>query len=251
MTTQNEIKIKKLLKKIPACTVITAQQLNSMGVSHDLMKAYEKSGWLKRIAMGAYTRLDENADLNGALYALQNYAKMDIHLGGLSALDKLYGLAHFLRDNERVHLFATLQKRCPAWFKKVYGNSVDVCYTNFLPVSTGIDTLSFGNFYLKVPSLERALLELLYSVPNEVTVSEAYAVIEMVQSIKVPLMQSLLESCASVKVKRLFLCMVENAGLQWFSLLDVGRIDLGSGFREIGSDGILYSKYNLVIPRLE
>ena len=250
MAIQNQIKIKQVLSGIPAKTVVTAKQLSAMGVNHVLVADYEKLGWFKRIANGAYTRMQEEANLDGAIYALQQGDMPAVHVGGSTALNDYYGKMHFVKVGVKKQLFTPLSKRVPTWFTKVYGGGVGVTYTDFLPSELGLQERKTDNFSVLVSSMERAILEMLYLVPAKVTVAEAYAIMETVQSVRVHLVQELLEKCRSVKVKRLFQCFAENAYMQWFDMLDLSRIDLGSGVRKIGKNGILYPKYNLVIPKL-
>lgn len=251
MTAQNGINIKDILAETPFGTVVTAKKLASMGVSRSLVRSYEKSGWLKRLANGAYTRLEESADINGALYALQNDCGLLAHQGAHSALKNLYAKIHYAKGEDVIHLFAPEGTKLPTWFKTAYGGQYILHLTNFLPPDEGMTKQSEATFSLKVPTVERALLEMLYLVPDTVTVQEAYSITETVMSVKATDMQALLERCKSVKVKRLLLCFAENAGLQWFDALDVQKIDLGAGVRSLKKGGKLYEKYGLVIPELE
>lgn len=63
------------------------------------------------------------------------------------------------------------------------------------------------------------------------------------------LVQDLLEICSSIKVKRLFLCLAERIGHEWFHYLDLTKIDLGRGKRSIVKGGRYDSKYQITIPR--
>jgi len=73
---------------------------------------------------------------------------------------------------------------------------------------------------------------------------------ELLTSVKPALIQALLEQCSSVKVKRLFLYMSDRAGHAWRNRLDLSRIDLGSGIREIEKGGKVDRNYNIVIGDL-
>lgn len=241
------IKINQVLRNIPVGTVVTAEKLRSLGVSHGLSQIYVKGGWLTRVSNGAYTRLDESADLNGGLFALQNNANILVHLGGISATTDLYNRVHYLRNQSRAHLFASAGTKLPVWFSKAYSGKYELHLTDFLPMGMGMVERDFVNFSLNVPSLERALLELCYLVPSVISAQEAFAIMETATVLKPRLLQSLLESCSSVKVKRLFLCFAEESGAQWFSSLNLTRIDLGKGKRSIDTGGKFYPKYNLVV----
>lgn len=251
MTSQNNINIKQILGKIPANTVITAKKLHEEGVSHSLMRFYEKSGWLTRLSNGAYTRLNETANLTGALYALQNDCKISVHIGADSVLRDFYGKLHFVKAEVKSRLFAPSGTKLPVWFKKSYENQFELYCSDFLPQMLGLTDFQNATFSVKIPTVERALLELLYLVPNSVTVQEAYSITETVRTVKPFVMQRLLEQCSSVKVKRLLLCFAEHAGLQWFDVLDAQKINLGSGVRTLESGGTLYAKYSLVMKELD
>jgi len=74
---------------------------------------------------------------------------------------------------------------------------------------------------------------------------------ELLGTVKPAVVQSLLECCASIKVKRLFLYMAERAGLAWVKRLDLASIDLGSGDREITKGGQYDKKYRIVVGNVE
>ena len=251
MIAQNRKNIKQMLSEIPGGTVVTSKKLSSMGISYSLMRSYEKSGWLKRLSQGAYSKLNEHVSLNGAIYALQNDYKLSVHEGAYSALKNFYSKLHYIKDENLIHLFAPIGTKLPAWFKTLFCGKYLLHLTDFLPESAGFEKRDMGLFSVQVSSLERSLLEMLYLVPEKITVQESYSITETVVSLKTSLMQNLLENCSSVKVKRLLLCFAENAGLQCFEALDIQKFDLGSGIRCLEKGGKLYKKYSLVISELE
>jgi hypothetical protein len=55
--------------------------------------------------------------------------------------------------------------------------------------------------------------------------------------------------CRFVKVKRLFMYMVEKHRHPWVGNLDLSRIDFGKGKRRIVSGGELNPKYEITVPR--
>lgn len=246
MSTQKSTNIKQVLNKIPIGSVVTAGMLRSMGVSNGLARNYVKSGWLSRVSNGAYTRLEESADLDGALYALQEEG-YHIHRGGRSALADIYGKMQYIRANTTVHLFAPKWTRLPKWFVKTYGSQYKLHLTDFLPADLGMVKNKVGDFYLEEPSLERSFLELCYMVPSVVSTQEAFEITETIQVLKPKLLQQLLEACTLVKAKRLALCFADLANLQWRKALKESSIDIGSGNRRIDAGGNLYKKYGLVM----
>ena len=63
------------------------------------------------------------------------------------------------------------------------------------------------------------------------------------------LMQTLLEACGSVKVKRLFLYLAERAKLPVMTHLDTSRFNLGKGDRSLTRRGRYVAKYQLLLPK--
>ena len=94
---------------------------------------------------------------------------------------------------------------------------------------------------------ERAVLEVIYDIPDQQSLDEAHYLIEGLTSLRPSLLQPLLEGCRSVKVKRLFLYMAEVHNHAWLRHINESGIDLGSGKREIVKGGKLNEKYNIVV----
>lgn len=250
MNTLDGTNIKQLLKKHPRNTVLTARQLIAYGVSWDLQRVYVRSGWLKRIGPGAYILLEDKVSLDGAVYALQTGLALSVHLGGYSALGERYGKTHNLPVERASELFAFRGEKLPAWFRSNYASNCVVSASSFLPARAGLVDVDSGGFTVKISSLERAMLEMLYLSPERHTLRETYQIMELLTSVKPALIQALLEQCSSVKVKRLFLYMSDRAGHAWRNRLDLSRIALGSGVREIEKGGKVDKNYNIVVGDL-
>jgi len=61
-------------------------------------------------------------------------------------------------------------------------------------------------------------------------------------------LQALLEACTSVKVKRMFLFLADQAKHPWRSKLKDKRIKLGSGKRSLVREGRFDSRYLITVP---
>ena len=72
---------------------------------------------------------------------------------------------------------------------------------------------------------------------------------ESLTSLRPHIVQSLLEYCNSVKVKRLFMYMSDQHNHPWLDNVNISRIDLGRGKRLIVSNGMVDKKYNITVPR--
>ncbi len=64
-------------------------------------------------------------------------------------------------------------------------------------------------------------------------------------------MQKLLEDCTSVKVKRVFLYLSEKLNQSYFARLNLSKIDLGKGKRQIVKNNAQFDKkYQITVPKL-
>src|SRR5690606_107716 len=97
----------------------------------------------------------------------------------------------------------------------------------------GLSKHDFGEFYIEISSLERAMMEFLYLVPKAHSTDHARKLMETLTTLRPSLVQELLEGCSSIKVKRLFMALADELEHRWFVQLDKDKIDLGSGKRTI------------------
>jgi hypothetical protein len=95
------------------------------------------------------------------------------------------------------------------------------------------------------------ILEYLDELPKSSSYAEAKEIMENMISLSPSMVQNLLESCTSLKVKRLFLHLGEKINHPWFKKLNLDVIDLGSGKRVIFENGVLDKKYNITVPKDE
>lgn len=250
MSTKNEVKIKKLLDLHVPGTVILASWLNKKGFSYDLQQRYKKSGWLESIGVGAFKRPNENISWQGAVYSLQQQASLSVHLGGLSALS-LLGYSHYIRTGvETAYLFSNLRIKLPVWFEKYPWNEpVNHTKTSFLPTEIGLEDYNDGAFQIKIASPERAILECLYLTPEKQDLLETYQIMSGLVNLRPEMVQVLLQECKSVKVKRLFLYMLNKANHQWGQFLDLSVVNLGTGDRELVKNGIYDPEFHITVPK--
>jgi len=251
VSTENRTNVKKIFKELPSNAVMTSKWLVEHGVNHDLQKRYERNGWFKRIGTGAYAKLDETFNIDGAIYALQSQLGLSIHIGAMTALNEKYGIMHNVPFNRKTLLFGVRGEKLPAWFKNHFKDSYKLISTDFLPKSLGMVEKGNEYFSTQIPIPERALLELVYLLPDNAGLKETYHIMETVATLRPRKIQELLENCSSIKTKRIFLFLAEKADMPWLGELDVDKIDLGKGFREINKGGIVDYKYQIVIDKPE
>ena len=250
MSTEVSSKINRLLNSQPPGIVMLSSWLVEHGYSHDLQRRYKKSNWLRPIGTGAVIRSNDKVGYEGAIYALQAQGGLTIHPGGRTALS-LLGKAHYLELAARkAVLFGGSGEKLPAWFKKHdWGLKVDYYETSFLTQGLGLTEVEVKNFSIKVSGAARALMECLYLAPRKQELTECFELMEGLNNLPPKQVQTLLEDCQSVKVKRLFLYMAEKANHSWFNYLDIAKIDLGKGKRSIVNNGVFVDKYGITVPK--
>jgi hypothetical protein len=250
MSTEVGSKINKLLNSHPQGIVMLSSWLISQGYSHDLQQRYKKSNWLKSIGVGALIRTNDQVGYEGAIYALQQQSHLTIHPGGRTALSIL-GKAHYLElSANKITLMGTVGEKLPTWFKKYpWGVKVDYYETSFLPSDIGLAEVELKNFSIKVSGATRAMMECLYLAPQKQELMECFELMEGLNNLPPNQVQTLLEKCKSIKVKRLFLYLAEKADHSWFRHLDVNKIDLGKGKRSLISNGVFIDKYGMTVPK--
>lgn len=250
MSLPKDKKLMTLLNEWPPGMVGTTPWLNELGISRQLVQKYKKSGWLAGLGRGAYIKRNEDLDWQGAIYALQKQLHLDVHVGGITALNKL-GMAHYLHLNlKRVFIFSSGNLSLPKWFtEQDWGVEIESVNTSFLPEKHGIREQGYGSFLLASSTAERAILEKIYLSYKNFELLESFQIVEGLNTLRPNLMQELLEKCTSVKVKRLFLYMADKAHLPVMKHLELKKIDKGTGDRSIIKNGVYDSKYGLVLPK--
>lgn len=248
-------KIKALHEDWPKNAIMTSSALKRHGFSDQLIQRYCSSGWLVRIGSGGFIRHSEKPSIEGALYAIQSELKKPIHIGGVTAL-KIHGLAHYLESSPstKTYLYNTTggKHNLPTWFKSFdQEQSLHYIRYHLFSEEIGLKSQQMNSLDVLVSTPERAILEMLYLVPRMISIEHAYQLIENLQTIRPDLMQSLLNKCKHILVKRVFLCLAELARLPVMNHININMIELGAGERTIPPGGKYFPKYKLTIPYKE
>jgi hypothetical protein len=252
MNTKKRNNLNQLLRQWPRGAVYTQPYLSRLGYYHDLVKSYRRNGWLESVGTGAFKLAGDSVDLFCGLYALQKQLKLPVHVGGRTALE-LKGFSHYGRPGaERCFLYAPSGTRLPKWFRQ-YEWAVELSFkaTNLFPqgLSRSFSDYRHKELNIMISAPERAAMEMLYHVPSEQGFDEALKILESLMSLRPGMVQTLLENCGQIKVKRLFLYLVEKLGLPWSENLDLDRIDIGKGKRVVALNGVLDKKYLITVPK--
>ncbi len=257
MARQEDKKLNLFVSQLPSGVLFPSSWLHQHGVSSKLIWWYVKSGWLRQLAKTAYCRTDTKVDGSGVVFGLQQYANLPLHISGITALE-LLGRAHYLPVDgiKTIYLFA--HNRCkalPGWLSKdnEWEEQFIINKTNLFTGENklGVVSQKFDSLDIFLSSPERAILEVMHLVPQQHTYEQAYLLMENLHNLRPNVAQKLLESCRSIKAKRLFLHCADSNQHPWLDEIDAENIELGSGKRIIGEGGVYHPKFRLSLPLLK
>ncbi len=252
MGLQKDEKLNKLLALLPEGVAAPSFWLAEKGYSRQLVRKYVQGNWLVPLGRGVYARPTAEVDWKGLVLGMQRLAKLPFHVGGVTALN-LQGYAHYLplAGEKTYHLWG--QTAVPAWVKAVdLANTFQFHTTQlFDPSVTDMTTTPGGvrDWVLQVSTPERAIMEVLYDVRDDAhSFTHAMELFEGLTSLRPAKVNNLLQHCNSIKVKRLFLFMMEQLNYAWTKRIETDHIDLGHGKRVIVKAGKLNKKYMITVP---
>lgn len=268
-------KINRLQDLLDEGLLAPTSWLEEQGYSRALLSRYTGSGWLTSPARGVYRRPGPPLKWQHVVASLQLLAGSFVHVGGRTALVHR-GLGHYVRMSGAETIFLYGPDVLPAWVNKLglqehFVVRNDAMFGNLrarrdaqgklvdfqgVPLHSGqltafgLQQMAWGawDWELLYASDERAMFEVLQDVPAKESVYEADVLMQGMAHLRPARVAALLQACASVKVKRLFLALAERHRHQWLAHLDVSKVDLGSGKRMLAPGGKLHPKYLITLP---
>lgn len=270
MSVQNGSKLNKLERILPEGLLVTASWLERQGYYRSQRSQYVSAGWLQQPARGVFSRPRGMASWEQVVISLQTLLEFPVSIGGRSALE-LQGYAHYLPQTlKNIHLYS--DKKLPAWVFKLDVEQTFIAHNRlrYLPQvemplqahslterpsenecldsTLRIEHWGQWKWPLVMSTPERAYLELLDELPQKETFHMADVIMEGLVNVSPRRMQSLLETCKSVKVKRLFFFFAERHRHRWLTHINRENIDLGKGNRSLVKGGRLDTKYKITVP---
>lgn len=253
---KNRTKINELITNWIPGAIYSVRWLLEQGYTYSNLQTYKSSGWTKSIGTGAIIKSGDEVHWQGAVWALQEQLKLPVHVGGKTAIEQAGSAQYLTMGREKIFLIAESKIKLPTWFKKMEWNADIIfiqssLFSEKLKTKTlaenGLTLVEFGRFKVIYSSRERAMLEYLNQVPERHSFEEAQEIMENLITLRPKLVQTLLEHCTSIKAKRLFLAFAEKANHPWIKKLDLLRVDLGNGSRQLVQGGEFNSKYKITI----
>ena len=270
MSVQNGSKLNRLERALPEGLLVDASWLEQRGYYGSQRSQYVSAGWLDQPARGVFCRPRGAVSWEQVVISLQTLLKFPVSVGGRSALE-LQGYAHYLPQSQK-SIYLYCDKKLPSWVFKLDIEQTFISHNRlrYLPeVKIPSKALSLDNHLsesevldgalrinrwgqwkwpLVMSTPERAYLELLDELPQKETFHMADVIMEGLVNLSPRRMQSLLENCSSVKVKRLFFFFAERHQHKWFAHIKIKNIDLGKGKRMLVKGGKLDDKYQITVP---
>jgi len=234
--------LKKLLLEINNKPVFY-KYLKGKGYSKQLLYKYVKNGWLEKVHTGIYKKSGAMLNPMDILEAVDLQLGLKFHIGAQSAL-YLQKIMHYLKFDENYIIFLHTDTRINPWLKSL--NYFNFKRKNIL-FSENIGLGIKDN--IQISCAERGLIEMAALAPKEASMAELYKIIKLLPNLDPILMQTILINCKSIKAKRIFLFLAEKVSHKWFKKLEIEKIDLGKGIRQIIKNGIFYKKYKIVASR--
>lgn len=244
-------KIQHILESYPHGALFFGDWLSKQGLTAKEQHSYMKRGWLTRISKGVYALQGTSPTLLQAVAAYNSQLGKQCILGAYTALE-LRGYSHYLPLGKPIaYLFTDKNSKLPSWMvQREWDMTVRYMTTSFLGSGLkAVEPMTVNGDCLLVSSPERAFMECLYLPTAISSLLDLYYIMESLTTLRPKLVQSLLETCTSQKVKRLFVYMAEKASHPWFKALKLDLVSLGTSRYMAVPTGKYISKYNMTIPK--
>lgn len=204
-----------------------------------------------------------------AIMSAQELRPSTFYVGGPTALE-LLGRSHYLRlgDHPTIYLYDP-DGTAPTWLLKLPLDATLAIRIRALFADTllGLEWRRFDlgtgrlgslvpepvraepwDQFLRVAGEERASIEMLDEVPATLGFDHADEIFQGLSNLRPRLVTQLLETCRSVRAKRLFLFYADRHAHAWVKHIDRKDIDLGKGKRQLASGGRLDARYQITVP---
>lgn len=248
MSISNQNKINQLLLLGQTGGLYFSEWLNKQGYSSQLLKKYRESGWLRTLSRGVMYRPNDSLSAYMAIANYNQQLNKNFRVAAHSALE-LAGFNHYVPMGKPLLIVFHPRQHVPEWI------SCDVFDRTFKTFSTDAFTepqvtkIKVNNQDLLTSTPEQAFLECLLLAPLQYAYMDLFYIMEQLTTLRHGMVQKLLETTKSIKVKRMFLYMAEKANHYWYSMLDTTGIDLGTSKLQLVENGVYVSKYKITVPK--
>ncbi|WP_257291804.1 type IV toxin-antitoxin system AbiEi family antitoxin [Endozoicomonas sp. ONNA1] len=248
-------KINWLINHTSPGSLVLQQWLTKNGIRYSLTQKYAKSGWLKKLSSGVYYRPEPGGKIKPdwpvAIQALTQQLQLPVHLAGLSSLTH-QGLSHYLPLNsEQVWIGTKSKQILPKWFREfselpwLYSINQKLCELT----DKDFTTVTVKGKELRASRPEFAAYEVVDAIGKNIRFEHAAELFQGLVNLSPRKVQSLLNRSSAVQTNRIFLFLSHYCGHQWFDRLDESQIQLGSGKRQVVTNGRYDERYQITVPQ--
>ncbi len=249
MNIENKDKLNQLLQYWHPGGLLFSSWLKKNGYSDQLMQQYRKSGWFSALSKGVMYRTEDKPTSFAAISSYNNQVNKGFYVGAHSALE-LSGFNHYVPMGKPVLIIGHSQEdEVPDWMKKYDFEYEFKFFSTKTFLKPQLITLNKGSVKTLISVPEQAFLECLLLAPNQYVYIDLFYIMEQLTTLRVEVVQQLLENTDNIKIKRLFLYMAKKAGHDWFNRLDISKVDIGTGKHKLVDNGVYLPEYMITIPK--
>lgn len=248
MSLEYKSRINQLLVKGVPNGLYFSEWLKKEGYSDQLLKKYRESAWLTSLSKGVMYRTGSALSAYAALNCYNKQLNKTFRVAAHSALE-IVGFNHYVPMGKPILVVAHPKQNIPAWTKSDKFDRTIKLFSTETFVEPQIVTMNIDGLDLLVSSPEQAFMECLLLVPNQYNYMDLYYVMEQLTTLRPEIVQHLLETTKSQKIKRMFLYMAEKTGHYWYEQLDLSNVELGNSKYQLVEGGTYIAKYKITIPK--
>ena len=225
-----------------------SEWLKMKGYSDQLLKKYRESGWLTSLAKGVMYRTGSSLSAYAALACYNKQLGKQFRIAAHSALE-LWGFNHYVPMGKPILMVTYPKQSIPEWIRSdIFDRTIKPFYTDaFSEIQA--TTIHIEDLDLLASTPEQAFLECLFLAPQQYSYMDLFYIMEQLTTLRPEIMQRLLETTKSFRIKRMFLYMADKAEHDWLPMLDVNKITLGTSKLQLVEGGTYIAKYKITIPK--
>ena len=248
MSLVSQNKINQLLLLGTRNGLFFSEWLKKNGYSDQLVSKYRHSGWLSTLAKGVMFRTGDVLSAYAALQCYNQQLGKEFRIAAHSALE-LFGFNHYVPMGKPLLMVGHTKQSIPEWMRSDTFDRTIKTFTTETFLIPQVITIQKDELSLLISTPEQAFMECLLLAPQQYNYIDLYYVMEQLTTLRSEVVQKLLETTKSLRVKRLFLYMAEKAGHYWFDMLDASKVALGTSKLQLVEGGIYVPKYKITIPK--
>ncbi len=231
--------------------LVDRKWLGKHGIEATAVDYYLRTGKIETLVHGLYRKPGPPLKWQQVVYSLTLLGH-DVHVGHMTAL-AYHGYEHNLKLGVAQHIRLYSTRNLPSWVEKVEigPGFIRMKRNPFAIGSIGVVDVPFGtwDWPIRYSTPERAFIELASTLETKEEILQAKVMLEGAANLRPRLLQELLEASGNIKARRLFLWLARIAGHSWYQHIDISRINLGAGKRQIVPGGVLDAQFLITVPK--